>query len=287
MATALPAVNNPAVVLAADIEKVLLDGDLKVLTPDQRISYYNAVCASLSLNPLTKPFAYLHLNGKTVLYALKDCAEQLRNVRGVSLTILSREIIEGVYVVTSRAMLADGRTDEATGAVAIDGLKGEFRANAMMKAETKSKRRVTLSICGLGLLDESEIETVRGAVEISDEPLALPPAKETAPPKPNGNGKPGDDVALTMYLARLKSGADTEKVYKEINDRIKKLSNRETVNEEWAKAASAKNASPTAIVRHMYGVLKGLTPPEPLPDPQGGQPAPTEENDANEDFKSL
>jgi hypothetical protein len=30
-----------------------------------------------------------------------------------------------------------------------------------MKAETKAKRRVTLSICGLGMLDESELETVR------------------------------------------------------------------------------------------------------------------------------
>jgi hypothetical protein len=29
-----------------------------------------------------------------------------------------------------------------------------------MKAITKSKRRVTLSICGLGMLDESEIETI-------------------------------------------------------------------------------------------------------------------------------
>jgi len=33
-----------------------------------------------------------------------------------------------------------------------------------MKAETKAKRRVTLSICGLGLLDETEVETVSTAV---------------------------------------------------------------------------------------------------------------------------
>ena len=29
-----------------------------------------------------------------------------------------------------------------------------------MRCETKSKRRVTLSICGLGLLDETEVETI-------------------------------------------------------------------------------------------------------------------------------
>jgi hypothetical protein len=38
-----------------------------------------------------------------------------------------------------------------------------------MKAETKAKRRVTLSISGLGFLDESEIETIKDAVKV--EPL--------------------------------------------------------------------------------------------------------------------
>ena len=53
----------------------------------------------------------------------------------------------------------------STGAVPIAGLKGEEFANALMKAETKAKRRATLSICGLGVLDETEVET------ITDEPL--------------------------------------------------------------------------------------------------------------------
>ena len=34
---------------------------------------------------------------------------------------------------------------------------GEFAANAIMKAVTKAKRRVTLSISGLGFLDETEV----------------------------------------------------------------------------------------------------------------------------------
>jgi len=47
--------------------------------------------------------------------------------------------------------------------VNIENLKGEARSNAMMKAETKAKRRVTLSICGLGMLDESETDSIPGA----------------------------------------------------------------------------------------------------------------------------
>jgi hypothetical protein len=34
-----------------------------------------------------------------------------------------------------------------------------MRANAMMKAETKAKRRLTLSLAGLGWMDETEVDT--------------------------------------------------------------------------------------------------------------------------------
>ena len=50
---------------------------------------------------------------------------------------------------------------------------GESRANAIMKATTKAKRRVTLSICGLGgMPDESELDTMPGVqtFDAEDEP---------------------------------------------------------------------------------------------------------------------
>lgn len=144
-------------------EKVLLGGDLSKLQPAERLSYYRSVCDSLGLNPLTRPFEYITLNGRLVLYARKDCTEQLRTNRGISVKILSREVVEGTYVVTAQAtetIAHHARTDESIGAVSIANLQGEAKANAMMKAETKAKRRVTLSICGLGMLDETEIETI-------------------------------------------------------------------------------------------------------------------------------
>lgn len=147
----------------ADIEKVLVEGNLAALKPEQRVAYYNATCQSLGLNPLTTPFDYLNLNGKLRLYAKKDATDQLRRHYAVSIRVVSREVINDICVVTSRATLPSGREDESTGAVSIKGLSGEALANAWMKAETKAKRRVTLSICGLGFLDESELESVRGA----------------------------------------------------------------------------------------------------------------------------
>jgi hypothetical protein len=144
------------------LEQVLIGGDLSGLTEAQRLAYYKAVCQSLGLNPLTKPFEYLTLNGKLRLYALRDCADQLRRLHGISMAITNRERMGDLYVVTARAKDRHGREDESIGAVALGSLKGEALANALMKAETKAKRRVTLSLAGLGWLDETELETVPG-----------------------------------------------------------------------------------------------------------------------------
>ena len=161
--------------IGMDVEKVLIGGDLAQLTPDQRLNYYNTLCQSLGLNALTQPFQYIVLNGKLQLYAKKDCTEQLRKIHGVSISKIDPKTIGDLVVVVADAADRDGRVDSSTGAVAVKGLekkdnkgnwysydlKGEDLANAMMKAETKAKRRVTLSICGLGMLDETEVQTLR------------------------------------------------------------------------------------------------------------------------------
>jgi hypothetical protein len=147
------------------VEEVLLGGDLSKLTPTQRTAYYTRVCETLGLNPLTQPFAYLRLNGKEVLYAKRDATEQLRKLHGVSITEMTTQRFNEIYIVTVKAVDKTGRTDMSTGAVPLGTLRGEALANALLKAETKAKRRVTLSICGLGLLDESEIETIRQEAE--------------------------------------------------------------------------------------------------------------------------
>lgn len=144
---------------AAIAEQVLIGGDLSKLSPEQRATYYMQVCESTGLNPYTKPFDYITLNGKLTLYAKRDATDQLRKINGVSVSISGRERIDDVYIVTARAKDAEGREDESTGVVTIGNLKGDLLANALMKAETKAKRRVTLSICGLGWMDESELET--------------------------------------------------------------------------------------------------------------------------------
>lgn len=145
------------------MEQVIIKGDLSQLSPGERITYYHATCKSLGLNPFTKPFEYIELNKKLTLYAKKDATEQLRKLNGISIEKIETKLIDDIYVVTATARTKDGRTDSATGAVTIGHLRGDAKANALMKAETKAKRRVTLSISGMGWCDESEIETIPAA----------------------------------------------------------------------------------------------------------------------------
>jgi hypothetical protein len=153
------ATNNSAV-----IKSLVLSGDLSKMNDEQKVQYYKQFCDSLGLNPLTQPFRILKLSGKEMLYATKDAAEQLRKVHGISIIEMVGEEIKDCYRVTAKAKDRDGKTDVITGVVYIKNLSGEPLANAMMKAETKAKRRVTLSIAGLGMLDETEVEAVQDAV---------------------------------------------------------------------------------------------------------------------------
>ena len=141
------------------LEKVLVNGDLATLTPSQRLDYYRQVCQSCGLNPLTRPFDYMRLNGKLTLYARKDATDQLRQIHGVSIDDVDIQETDKLFRVKVKGHNQSGRSDVEIGVVAKTDMQGNL-ANIEMKAVTKAKRRFTLSICGLGWLDETEIETI-------------------------------------------------------------------------------------------------------------------------------
>ena len=159
--------HKPVRALPETIEKVLLSGDLAPLKPEERVLYYHHVCEGVGLNPYSNPLAYIVLNGKLVLYAKKDATDQIRSKRKISCQSVSRDQKGDIYTVVARATDPSGRFDESSGVVALSRLQGDALANAFMKAETKAKRRATLSLSGLSLLDETEIESIRDAVKVN------------------------------------------------------------------------------------------------------------------------
>lgn len=142
------------------IAEAIINGNVAGLTPEQKVGHQKAVSEAMGLNPLTSGLQYTKLQGREVLYASKQTAEQLRRQHKVSITNVHKEKMGDLLVVTVAAQTPDGRQDTSIAALDLAGLSGERLANALMKAETKAKRRVTLSICGLGMLDESEVESV-------------------------------------------------------------------------------------------------------------------------------
>jgi hypothetical protein len=170
MTTAIQTTQSQSVapndVSAAALE-LALAGDLARLTVEDRLKYIARTCELVGLNPLTKPFDIMSFNGKTVLYANKSCAEQLRKIHGVSVEIVERKVEFGCLIVRCKATDGSGRHDEALAAVPVNEKNPELASNAMMKAETKAKRRVTFSMCGLGFaadIDHDQTQTASSVV---------------------------------------------------------------------------------------------------------------------------
>ena len=189
------------------ISNLVLNADISKMTPEMKVDYYNKLCHSLSLNPVTKPFQIITFQGKTILYATKDATEQLRKLNGVSVVDLVQDMTNGLCVSKCKVQDSAGRYDMATGVVNISGLKGDMLANAIMKSETKSKRRATLSICGLGMLDESELDT------LMDYKTADISKIKTEP-------EPSDFLnKVVNYLQTIENKTDLEKAYETAKSR--------------------------------------------------------------------
>lgn len=167
-----PTMNSAA--QAAMFNELVLKNDLSKLTEEQRVEYYRLMCERSGLDPVTRPFEMITLNGKLTMYATKRASDGLTARNKLKVTIVSRQDESDIHVAIARAESTNGACSEDIGAVTITGLRGDALANAKMKAITKAKRRAILSVCGLGMLDETEIETIpHGVAQRVEMPAAM------------------------------------------------------------------------------------------------------------------
>ena len=188
------------------VESLVTRGDVSGLGPAERARHYLTMCARLGIDAHTQPFAFLRLNGKEVMYATRGATDQLARIHRIN-----RRIVDGpkvldvagtklVYALCEVSM-PDGRTETATATVPLTD-----PVNVLMKCETKAKRRATLSILGLGMLDEMELETIPAR---SQEPgggvdLALASNHdESAPENAEESDAAEPPAALVSFLARV------------------------------------------------------------------------------------
>ena len=153
--------------------------DTTALSREHRSALLVGLARKLGLNPLSGAVMFLRTQGRETLYVTKSGTDQI-----AARERLRRETIRGPEVVAVegrklvlcqvRATHPDGRSEVSTATLALGD-----PVNDLMKCETKAKRRATLSVCGLGLLAEDEIETIPGA-----QPAPVAPPRVVIEPDP-------------------------------------------------------------------------------------------------------
>jgi hypothetical protein len=177
--------------------------DLESLTEPQRYDYVRGVCEHMGVPPELNlvMLTYLDENDgprRLVAYAKRGATEIIRNNRGINVTDLTSKEIQGSVVYTATGKDSTGRQEMSTGAKYVVGLVGKELDDAIMTAQTRACRRMTLQFVGAGVLDESEVNPAH-RVELKETNL-LPPVPQPIVAPAN---EPGKDVTTTVTKAAV------------------------------------------------------------------------------------
>ena len=273
---------------ARAIDSFVTRGDWSQLAPQDRARAYVQVCAQHGLNALSQPFAFLRLNGKEVLYATRGATDQLAAKHGIT-----REIIDGPKIVdiagtkvalcTARATLPTGRSETGTATLPVAD-----PVNLYMKLETKAKRRATIALLGLAMLDETELATIpdrsqadapqpsredleRAVVEVQ-QPKALPPLAslgvEVQPPTPPAPVEARDLVAEVRESAAVRHTArELADLWRSSRDELKAARLERPAWDVVVARALELKLTPAAVKAEVARLDGG-------PGPRGGTPRP-------------
>ena len=160
-------------------------GNMERLSEAEKERVVSAYCRALDLNPLSQPITFVKMPGRgEVPYVNRGATDQLAAKHRLNRrTIRGPECVDigGTKVVLCQVEVThpNGRSETALATLPMGD-----PVNVYMKCETKAKRRGTLSILGLGLLDEMELETIPGAERVqADRPSRDPDPPAIVPPR--------------------------------------------------------------------------------------------------------
>jgi hypothetical protein len=165
----------------------LIRGDVSSVPREALLRYIYTFCERVGVSPLAVPFSLMKTQRGMQLVANRNFYDAVASKYSVSRECVGEGFFEGtkLYFTRYRATTPDGRVTEDMALVDTAGLNGNDLANAIMKAHTKGRNRVTRAHLGFPFPDETEAETVPGASVVSIEDV------------PNGgNGEPQQHEAL-------------------------------------------------------------------------------------------
>ncbi len=181
--------------------------DLDTLSEEQKKQYYLSACNYLGVPPELNVLSFHFMDQgdgarKLVLYAKKGATDIIRNNLGISVIGLTKEVGNGEVTWVATGKNKEGRTEMSSGSKSIDGLRGRSLESAIMWAQTKALRRMTLQFAGGGILDETEIESATTDINLAPS-LSQIETKSNPVPQPvvQPNAAPGKDVTATEPVA--------------------------------------------------------------------------------------
>lgn len=231
--------------LSAAVRAYLRTGDLSMLPDQEKDKVLLKMCEHYSLDPVLRPFILIKLNGKEVWYPTKAATDQVAAKFNLTREVIEikenieRGIIECRVKITQEnsarvetcvaavSIIEFGR--DQSGKVEQRPMRGEAYANALMKVETKAKRRATLGWLGIADMQDPGEETVESKPVTVDSP-ALPgpnPGNENKAidEKKRGPGRP----SRAEIEARAMTDKPEEKIHlAEQIDALDKIETKQT-----------------------------------------------------------
>ena len=153
-----------------DMLAILARGNIASLSEEDRTRYILALCDALGLDPRFKPVDLIPGQGGALIpYLNRGATDSLARREGIQrTTVVFPKVVEidGVKCVLCVARATDTKTGryEERVATAIS----RDHQNVFMKVETKAIRRATIAVLGVGMLDESELDGIRGADALAE-----------------------------------------------------------------------------------------------------------------------
>ena len=129
----------------AVIESLVLNGDLKGLTPSAKVAYYNYRCQQAGLDPSCKPFDLLTLNGNYTLGRCYGLENQSSPVFAVGYTNPADPNFDRGYCNANRTHIANATVGTETPHVggALGAIVSNWRVSGILTARSGAPINVT------------------------------------------------------------------------------------------------------------------------------------------------
>src|SRR5208282_2355843 len=166
------------------MSKLKIVHNLDGLSKQEIDQYLRDISEYLGIDPDLNAFDTIWMNSddgmkRLQVYARRGTTDMLRDKWSVSVTAMDKVDMAGTATFRAVGAKLTGRQEIAIGSAFTDGLSGQKLADAIMTAETRAGRRLTLKFTGLGILDVSEVPAASigaaAGAELAGSPVVMPP----------------------------------------------------------------------------------------------------------------